>query len=125
MLMASAFGPIRKVLSQFAVHLAQMPGSQRAPVFLVRVRTQLPLNGGDGFIDFLNGFASPGFDVFLPGPILAEEKFFAHFQTIATERRSFDFSVHIAGVIMFAVAAEAEQARDEQLRAVTFTRVVD
>src|SRR6266511_4246324 len=113
---------MRSSTGGFLAGLQKVRRRQRAPVLLVRIRRRLALNRADGFLDLLRHFGPPAFEGPRIRPSLPQQMFLGHFQTVAAERRLFQFRVHIIGDIMFTMAAEAEQTGDDHLRTATFAK---
>ena len=109
--------PFTKFLDLFT-QFVQMFGGQRTPFFLIWIGRGLALRLRDGLLDFADGVAAPDGQLRGIGKFFIQQKFLSHFQAVATKRRIFLFGRNVAGVVVFAVAAEAEQIGDDQLRAV-------
>ena len=54
----------------------------------------------------------------MSGLFFLKQEFFRQFQAVAAQRRIFQFGHYVASIIVFAVAAEAEQIGHDELRAV-------
>ena len=94
-----------------------MFGSEGAPGFAGGIDLWVALGRCDGFFNLGRGFGLPAFDVCGSGPIIFEKFFARDGHAIAAEFGAFQFGGDVTGVIMFAMAAEAEQVCHDQLRA--------
>lgn len=107
------------------VRFAQMFGGNGVPFFGEWIRRRLALDLRDGFFNLKNDIASPNGELCGIRPIPAKQIVFGDFQAVAPQRGIFQFRNDIAGVIVFAVAAQAKQFGDDELRAFSVTRLRD
>jgi len=86
------------------VAFAKMAGGKRAPILAIRVGRGFALDDGNSFLDFLNAFAAPGVERDLVRPCVIKGVFLGYFQTVPAARGFLELRVHVAEVIVFAVA---------------------
>src|SRR5215210_3293593 len=97
------------------VALAQMSRGQRAPVFLVWVGCLLALRRGDCLLDLMERIIAPSGKVFGISPVARKQELFRDFQTVAADPGLFEFRVDVVSIVVFAVSAQTEQTRHQQL----------
>ena len=105
--------------------LTQLFRSQGAPVFFIGVWTGFALHLRNGLFNLLRRLSPPGGKAGSLRPAPLDELRFSDFEAIAAFRGGFQPWIDIAGVVMFAVAAQAQEPGQDHLRAATRSGLAD
>ena len=99
-----------------------MARGKGAPVFLEWIRRRLALDLGHRFFDGVDCVVPYQLQESVIRPFVALQMLLGHLQAITALRGLFMFDTNITGVIVFAMAAQAQQLRHHHLRPVIARR---
>src|SRR5687767_2049533 len=93
-----------------------MAGRESGPLLVVRTWRGLAHGDRDRLFDLRAGFLAPLLELLRLSPSFCCDLLAGNFETIAPERRRAKGRIDISGIIVFAMTAETEQRRHDQLR---------